>query len=173
MTAPAGRCAANSGLAGICTSPTSAAHADLATSCLQMNVLQANEESSGPFAFQFLHLAKLRAAPQARLISAVLSFIEQDAAFVSGSPVCTTHVQQDCRTFMSVAPEQVVYASAKCDIALLDSLRNCTEQGTPSSSDVRMEKSRLFSYDAALRCLQLLHVTGMPQDLDVHEHTSW
>lgn len=74
---------------------------------------------------------------------------------------------------MSVTPEQVVYASAKCDTALLDSLRSCTEQGIPSSSDVRMEKSRLFSYDAALRCLQLLHVTGMPRDLDAHEHKSW
>lgn len=78
------------GLARIRTSPNRAAYADLATSCLQLNVLQANEESSGPFAFQFLHLAKLRAAPQARLVSAVLSFVKQDAAFVSGSPVCTT-----------------------------------------------------------------------------------
>ena len=61
--------------------------------------------------------------------------------------------------------------SSKSDAALLDNLRNHNEQD--AACDVRLEKSRLFSYDAALRCLQLLHVGDMPQHLDGHEHTNW
>ena len=61
--------------------------------------------------------------------------------------------------------------SSKSDSVFLDSLRTCGEQG--AACDVRLEKSRLFSYDAAMRCLQLLHVSNMPQNLDGHEHTNW
>ncbi|KAK9821426.1 hypothetical protein WJX81_003661 [Elliptochloris bilobata] len=101
------------------------------SACGEMYVLQAQEETTGPFAFQLLHLAKLRAAPQ------------------------------------------VVYISARSDSALIDSLRDCSVQGIAAVCDVRLEKSRLFSYEAALRCLQLLNVTDMPRNLDGHEHTNW
>ena len=118
-----------------------------------MYVLQAQEETTGPFAFQLLQLAKLRAAPQVSLLhvrnSYVTRWLEKQAL--------------DAR--------QVVYVSSKSDDVLLDSLRSCSEQG--AACDVRLEKSRLFSYDAALRCLQLLHVSDMPQNLDGHGHTNW
>ena len=61
--------------------------------------------------------------------------------------------------------------SSNSDEVLLDSLRNCGEQGP--AYDVRLEKNRLFSYDAALRCMKLLHISNMPPYLDGHEHTNW
>jgi len=68
---------------------------------------------------------------------------------------------------------QVIYASAKSDQALLDCLRERDEHDPACGPDVRLEKSRLFTYDAALQCMSLLHLPGMPRFLDSQEHYNW
>jgi hypothetical protein len=86
---------------------------------------------------------------------------------------CKLYTKMRRQATTEASLRQVIYASAVSDQALLDCLRERDEHDPSCGPDVRLEKSRLFMYDAALQCMSLLHLPGMPRFLDSQEHYNW
>lgn len=97
---------------------------------VQLQVLQTDEESQGPFAFQLMSLAKLHLNPQVCLLTtkAPYNHIRTSLLIMSGHKRSSL----PCMPSLPLTCLQVIYTSSRSDEAFLEALR---KPSIPDASD--------------------------------------
>jgi DNA mismatch repair protein MSH5 len=144
-----------------CKKAAGCRHRSLAAlpSCSQLSCMEAEDDTTGPFRHQLLHLAKLHAQPAVIYVSS-----KADAGLVKvlRAPLAGAGAAPAAAASPAIAASEVAASGSGGSTA--------GAADAAGSFDVRLERSTLFLPRAARGMLEAVHVRGTPAGLSTREH---